>query len=232
MRAGNFIDMTGKRFDRLQVISLARIGKDNRAVWHCRCDCGKEVDVIGKSLRNGSTHSCGCLNVENSTKRIVALNTKHGKTHTRLFRVWLSMICRCENPNATNYHDYGERGITICDEWRNDFEAFYQWAMSQGYDPNAKRGEYTIDRIDWDRGYSPDNCRLADYNVQADNRRSTRHITFNEKTMNLSDWAKHYGRHRSIFHHMSDKEVIERMTAYEDYMKEHHVDSLPRRIAL
>jgi hypothetical protein len=223
--------MTGKRFDRLLVTGFAGISKDNRAVWHCRCDCGKEVDVIGKSLRSGNTHSCGCLNVENSTKRIVTINTKHGKAHTRLFRVWSSMLTRCENPKATNYHDYGMRGITVCDEWRNDFEAFYQWAIKHGYDASAKRGEYTIDRIDYDKGYSPDNCRFANYLQQADNRRSTRHITFGGKTMNLSEWARHYGR-KNIFHGMSDAEIIERITAYENYLTEHHTDVLPKRVAI
>ena len=232
MRANNFIDMTGRRFDRLQVVRLARIDKDNRAVWHCVCDCGNEVDVVGKSLRNGNTHSCGCLNLENATKRIVALNTKHGKAHTRLFTVWTSMKTRCENPNATNYANYGGRGITICDSWKNSFEAFYDWAISQGYDASAKRGKYTVDRIDNGKGYSPDNCRLANSSQQADNRRSTRHLTFNGKTMNLSEWAKYYGRHRSMFHYMKDEEIISRMTAYENYMKNHGVNSLPRRIAL
>ena len=231
MRANNFIDMTGKRFDRLQVVSLAWINKENRAVWHCRCDCGNEVNVIGKSLRNGNTHSCGCLNVENSTKRIVALNTKHGKTHTRLFRVWTHMIGRCENPNTKSYHDYGGRGITVCNEWRNDFESFYQWAMSQGYDPNAKRGEFTVDRIDCNRGYSPDNCRLANYTEQANNRRNTRYITVDGVKRTQAEWARYYGRHISIFQHMSNEEVIERIRAYEAYKREHNVSKLPRRIA-
>ena len=232
LRANNFIDMTDKQFDRLQVVGLVWIDKDNRAVWHCRCDCGNEVDVVGKSLRNGSTHSCGCLNVESATKRIVALNTKHGKTQTRFFRVWMSMKTRCENPNTTNFANYGVRGITICDEWKNDFEAFYDWAVSQGYDASAKRGKYTVDRIDNNKGYSPDNCRLANFVEQANNRRNTRFITVDGVKRSQAEWARYYGRHITIFQHMSDEEAANRIRAYEAYKREHNVSTLPRRIAL
>lgn len=232
MRANNFKDISGQRFSRLAVIGFVGIGKENRALWRCKCDCGNEIVVPGKSLRTGNTRSCGCLATDLARAKNEKYIKTHGKTNTRLFGVWCGMKDRCYNKNATNYKDYGMRGIVVCNEWRNDFESFYQWAMSQGYDPMAKRGEYTVDRIDYNKGYSPDNCRLADCNVQADNRRSTRHITFRGKTMNLTEWARYYGRHRSMFHQMSDKEVIERIMAYENYMEKHHVNSLPRRIAL
>lgn len=232
MRANNFKDISGQRFSRLTVIEFAGIGKENRAMWRCKCDCGNEVIVSGKSLRTGNTRSCGCLVADLDRERNEKYIKKHGKTNTRLFGVWSSMKDRCYNKNATSYKDYGMRGIAVCEEWKNDFEAFYMWAMEQGYDPSAKRGECTVDRIDCNKGYSPDNCRLANSMQQADNRRSTRRLTFNGTTMNLSDWARFYGRHCSIFHSMSDDKVIERLKAYEAYKAEHHTDTLPRRIAL
>ena len=177
----------GNRYGRLVVTEFAGIGAEKRALWRCRCDCGKETVVDGKSLRSGNTKSCGCLNVDNSTKRIVALNTKHGKTNHPLFGRWSNMLCRCENPHAINYADYGGRGITVCEEW-HDFQKFYDWAMESGYSPGL-----SVDRIDNSKGYSPDNCRWATLNEQAANRRSTRLIEFQGETHCLSEWARKFG---------------------------------------
>lgn len=230
MRGSNFKDITGQKFGRLTAIERAGVNKYNYATWKCVCECGKEVVVSGNSLRNGNTKSCGCYNRQKSTERIVALNTKHGKSHTRLFCVWSSMIDRCESPKSISFPHYGAKGISICDEWRNDFEAFYEWAMSQGYDPLAKRGEYTIDRIDNNKGYSPDNCRLANYREQADNRRSTRFFEYGDKRMNLADWARYYGRSKGAFESMSDEDILRKIEAYEAYKRIHGVDTLPRRV--
>lgn len=232
MRANNFKDIAGQKFGRLTAIECVGTDKNKRALWKCKCECGNEVVVIGKSLRIGNTKSCGCFNIESSTDRIVKLNTKHGKSHTRLFRVWTSMITRCTNPKSNNYGVYGARGITVCDEWMNDFESFYNWAMSQGYVEDAKRGEYTVDRIDSNKGYYPANCRLANYYQQADNRRSTRHITFNGKTMNLAEWARYYGRSKSAFEGQSDSDVLKKMNAYEKYLRDHNTNTLPKRVNL
>lgn len=228
--AANFKDLTGQKFGRLTVMERSGKNKFNYATWRCKCECGKEIVVPGNALRNGNTKSCGCLNLENAINRIVGFNTTHGKTNTRLFRVWSSMKTRCENPKATNYSDYGERGISVCDEWKDDFESFYNWAMSQGYDPDAKRGEYTVDRIDNEKGYSPDNCRLASYKEQANNRRSNRRLSYNGITMSMAEWARKYGRDRTLFEALTDEEAIERIEAYEAYMRENGVKCLPRRV--
>lgn len=159
-------DLTGQRFGRLTV--MGRQGSDNQgaAVWRCQCDCGAVHAAAGYQLRRGGVKSCGCLSRETTAKRC----TTHGKSSSRLWRVWSSMKNRCYCVSHRNYASYGGRGITVCDEWRNDFQDFYDWAMANGYDENAPYMKCTIDRIDNDKGYSPDNCRWVDIKAQRHNR--------------------------------------------------------------
>lgn len=161
-----FKDLTGQRFGRLFVIE--REGSDNqkRVTWRCRCACGRETVVASSYLLSGNTKSCGCLRNE----VLIKCSTKHGKRHTRLYDVWRNMKGRCYNPKNRKYDRYGGRGITICDEWKNDFQTFYEWAMANGYDENALFGECTLDRIDNQKGYSPDNCRWVGIKTQNNNR--------------------------------------------------------------
>ena len=164
------IDLTGQRFGRLLVVKRAGSDKQKRAKWECQCDCGNEAVVVSSYLINGETKSCGCLIRET----IGNMNLSHGCSGTRLYGVWMHMKERCYKPSQKSYHRYGGRGITVCDEWRNDFGKFHEWAMENGYDENAPRGQCTIDRIDNDKGYSPDNCRWADMKTQIHNRSVSR----------------------------------------------------------
>lgn len=164
------IDLTGKRFGRLSVINSADLNHNNQLRWHCKCDCGQFVDVVGMSLRNGDTTSCGCARRDIMRKT----HTKHGayisrSRRERLYNIYSDMKQRCYDTSSKPYKDYGGRGILICEEWLNDYSLFRSWAISHGY-----HSDLTIDRINNDKGYSPENCRWADRITQNRNRRNTR----------------------------------------------------------
>lgn len=163
---GRLIDLTGQRFGRLTVVSRAENDKNKNPRWLCRCDCGHQTIVLGHLLRNGNTQSCGCLSHEQHSALMKEMNKVHEWTGTRLYRIWGAMKSRCYNPKQRNYKHYGGRGITICDEWLYDFVAFRDWALANGYCEDL-----TIDRIDNDKGYSPDNCRWTTMKEQRLNQR-------------------------------------------------------------
>ena len=155
-------NLLGKRFGRLLVTEKIEPGR-----WKCKCDCGNETIVRAGGLTSGKTRSCGCLKDELASERL----TTHGETGSRLYYVWTGMKQRCTNPNHKSYESYGGRGITVCDEWLHDYEAFRKWAIESGYDETAPTHQCSIDRIDNDKGYSPDNCRWATASEQRVNSR-------------------------------------------------------------
>ena len=164
-------DRTGERFGNLVALKIdyERSSK-GKVFWVCKCDCGKTTSVLSSSLANGNTRSCGCLQ-----KRAAAETGKHTATHhkskTRLYRVWRGIKSRGFNSNDSHYAYYGGRGIQMCEEWRDSYESFEEWAMQNGYKPDAQFGECTIDRVNVDGNYEPSNCRWVDLRMQASNRR-------------------------------------------------------------
>lgn len=158
------IDLTGHVYGRFLVLHEGtKRGKNT--YWVCKCDCGTIKEVHGGSLRYGSSVSCGCFKDEVQRKRL----TTHGQTsnsgfRTRLYGIWASMKTRCTNPKGDFYDMYGGKGIKVCSEWEQ-FATFMEWAISNGYSE-----ELTIDRVNSDKHYCPENCRWTTNEIQTRNR--------------------------------------------------------------
>lgn len=188
-----FIDRTGQKFGRLTLIERVENNKFNQVQWKCRCDCGKEVIVKAYSLTTGQTKSCGCLKKEQNYINIAKV--KHNMTNTRLYNIWRDMKSRCLNPNNKRHKFYFDKGITVCDEWKNDFMNFYNWAINNGY-----RDNLTIDRINNDGNYEPKNCRWATITEQNNNQSNNIRIKYNECEYTLSELSRIYNIKRATLY--------------------------------
>lgn len=181
------IDLTGKRFGKLIVVyeTTNRSGSGS-LLWLCKCDCGGTKEIISASLRSGATTSCGCYGNEVLSK----YRTKHGQCHRSgrvpEYQIWDAMIQRCTNPKQSQYHDYGGRGIKVCDKWMK-FESFLE---DMGYRPSK---QYTLDRVDNDGDYELANCKWRTRHKQSRNRRSNVWIEYAGKKMILEDWTNELG---------------------------------------
>ena len=168
-------DIIGNTYSRLEVIGYSAQNKK----YITKCTCGK-VHLVNKyNLVNGLVKSCGCLRLEGNNKQ-------HGERYTRLYGVWKGMRCRCYTKSSISYKNYGARGIVICKEWDN-FLTFKEWALNNGY-----KDGLTIDRIDVNGNYTPNNCRWVGIKENNNNRRSNRYITYKGSIKTMSQWANEY----------------------------------------
>lgn len=181
---GKIRDLKSQKFGRLSVLYDTGERRHRQAVWHCRCDCGNEVDVTGNDLIRGHTKSCSCYKRE----RAAEVHTVHGASQRGewhpVYLTWRAMLQRCENPHSVQYYNYGGRSITVCPEW-HDAEKFISWALANGWEKGL-----TLDRINNNGNYEPDNCRWTTRKEQAWNKRNNHLIIFNGKAQPMSQWAE------------------------------------------
>lgn len=184
---GRFVDLTGQQYGKwlVQARSMQRLY--GKPAWECLCECGTAKVVSGSALRMGESTSCGCYQKELAAKNLGDAARKHGRHNTPEYYRWLSLKSRCTNPANPAYADYGGRGITVCQRWADSFEAFLE---DVGERPSP---EHSIDRIDNDGNYEPNNVRWATKQEQANNRRTNVQVTYNGKTKTLAAWAREAG---------------------------------------
>ncbi len=186
-------NLVGERFGNLVAVGLVEIRRRTspttgrltiRTVWLCQCDCGRQSRVTSTHLRTGHTLSCGCRQDEQKRK---GFNRSHGLRSTPEYRVWADMKQRCENPRRRDYARYGGRGIIVCPRWIEDFPAFLK---DMGLRPSAV---HTLERVDNEKGYHPDNCEWATYTTQANNKRNNRIIEAFGCQRTVAEWAREIG---------------------------------------
>ncbi len=178
------IDLSGNRYGRLMVIKKLGLVK-NKRIYECKCDCGNIKNISHSDLQSGRTKSCGCYRKEKMTEKnkTHGLSVENGEI-TRLFRIWSGVKTRVLNKKSPVYKDYGGRGISIYESWMN-YENFYKWAMDNGYGEKL-----TLDRIDVNGNYEPNNCRWVNMKTQANNRRTNINITLGHTTKTLTQWCE------------------------------------------
>jgi len=169
--------LSNERFGRL--VAVEYLGK---SLWLCRCDCGQEIRATTRNIKSGNTRSCGCLHRERNGDT----HRTHGMSQTLTYAVWLSMRARCKNESLSSYRNYGGRGIKVCDRWASSFEAFLS-DMGEAQDGKS------LDRIDVDGDYSPENCRWADAVTQQNNKRNSVFIEFDGERMTVAQWSRRLG---------------------------------------
>ena len=208
-----FEDLTGRKFNKLTVVRfLEPSERENKTrSWLCKCECGNFVQVNASKLKTGHTRSCGCL----VNEHISNLNRKYEYSNKRLYSIYEAMLDRCNNPNSSKYHNYGGRGIKVCQEWIESYDTFAQWAFDSGYAPLAKRGECTLDRVDVNGNYEPNNCRWITNSEQQLNRRNNHLITYNGKTQTVKEWGIELGiPDKKLRWHLQQGKSLEEIVRY------------------
>lgn len=191
----NRIELSGKKFGRLTVVKPVRKAGKEQLFYECLCDCGVVKVILAQSIRTGNTQSCGCLQKE----RRATATLRHGMSHTPIHNTWMSMKQRCFDKNCKAYPDYGGRGITVCERWMT----FENFLADMGQPPQEGM---TLDRFpDNDGNYEPCNVRWATKKEQANNRRSSKLLTFDGATMTQAQWEDKMGLRRGLLWDRLDK---------------------------
>lgn len=175
----------GKKFHKLKIVDF--VYKNKRWLWKCECECGKTSVVYPNQVIRGKTTSCGC----NRSVTFTEMHYKHGKSGTRIYKIWKDMRRRCNINDIQHNRHYGDRGISVCDEWE-DFDTFYEWAMENGYNDKM-----SIERIDVNGNYTPNNCKWIPVEEQTFNTRKTINITIGGISKPIGQWADELGLKRT-----------------------------------
>lgn len=193
-------DLSGRKFGRWTVLyrdeDYICYNGYTKPMWRCKCECGTEKTILSDNLRRGKSLSCGCLRVERANE--AKYTARHN--NERLYNIWQNIKIRCYNSNSKSYADYGGRGIIMCDEWKNDFSTFCEWALKSGYDKSLSSNECSIDRIDSNGNYCPENCRWTDKFVQNSNKRNNILITIDGETCALKEWCRRFNANYKTVH--------------------------------
>jgi hypothetical protein len=181
MHGNRFRDITGQTFNRLTVVCITEMRRRGEYAWLCNCSCGGQTTLLAYLITSGRVMSCGCLGKNNLPRKM----PKHGMATTRVYKAWAGIKDRCRNPKSTAYHNYGGRGITVCERWAS-FEAFIS-------DMGPRPPGASLDRIDNNGNYEPSNCRWATPEEQGNNRRNNHRIEYNGETKTISEWTRVMG---------------------------------------
>lgn len=191
------LDITNQKFNRLFAIRFLYKNKNNESIWLFICNCGNIIETSASRVKCNKVKSCGCLHKETSSIN-GQNNIKHGLTSSgikppRLYNIWRDIKARCYNKNSINYKDYGGRGIIMCDEWKNDFQSFYTWSISNGYQDNLQ-----INRIDNNGHYEINNCNWITSLENSNNKRNNKYYIFNNKIQTISQWSRELNVEKSV----------------------------------
>ena len=208
-------NLIGQTFGRLTVIAEGETrelsNKRKQYYWLCQCNCGSKPKEINQNcLLNGETISCGCYHSEHNHE----YGFKHGMSNTRIYTIWSGMIQRCCNPNAKNYPRYGGRGITICEEWK-EFKNFYDWSKISGYTDNL-----TIERLDNNGNYCPENCTWITKQNQMRNTRRNHYIKYNDEELTLTEWARKFDMNVETLRYQVNHNNFKSFVSYYNKIKE------------
>lgn len=200
------LDLRGIRFGYLTAVEPSNERSGHCIKWVCKCDCGRVSLVSARSLVTGRTKSCGCKKGQMCRDA----NVTHDMSGSPLYDVYNQMVARCSSPRNHAYQNYGGRGIKVCDEWLNDRATFFSWAKANGYSPGL-----SIDRIDNNGDYSPENCRLVTRSIQNNNKRSNHPVVLNGELMSLADACRKIGaKYSTIRSRLRSGWTVERALNY------------------